>query len=116
MAQAGVRQARPLRHVSVESHGPHKPRFHAICPHPPDIANDGPMSMRWKKLLGVFLLIAIIAIYVLLVMRAAVAILPNAGSILEFVFYAVAGMAWVIPVRYLIVWMNTPGRGDTEQP
>ena len=73
------------------------------------------MSMRWKKFLGVFLLIGIIAIYTLLVMRAAVAILPGAGTILEFVFYATAGLAWVVPVRYLIVWMNAPGRADTEQ-
>lgn len=73
------------------------------------------MSMRWKKLLGVFLLIGLIAIYALLVMRVAVAVLPAAGPILEFVFYAVAGLAWVIPVRYLIVWMNTPGKSDAEQ-
>ena len=73
------------------------------------------MSMRWKKLLGVFLLIGLIAIYALLVMRVAVAVLPEAGPILEFVFYAVAGLAWVIPVRYLIVWMNTPGKSDAEQ-
>ncbi|NOT42945.1 MAG: DUF2842 domain-containing protein [Alphaproteobacteria bacterium] len=73
------------------------------------------MSMRWKKLLGVFLLIGIIAIYALLVMRVAVAVLPEAGGLLEFVFYAVAGLAWVIPVRYLIVWMNTPGKSDAGQ-
>jgi hypothetical protein len=70
------------------------------------------MSMRWKKFIGVFALLAIIAIYVLLVMRAAVAILPTAGPIEQFVFYAVAGMAWVVPVRYLIMWMNRPGRGE----
>ncbi|MBP6013273.1 MAG: DUF2842 domain-containing protein [Alphaproteobacteria bacterium] len=70
--------------------------------------------MRWKKLIGVFLLLGIIAIYVLLVMRAAVEILPTAGGIVQFFFYAVAGMAWVVPVRYLIVWMNTPGRSDRE--
>ncbi len=72
------------------------------------------MGMRWKKLIGVFLLLGIIAIYVLLVMRAAVEILPTAGGIVQFFFYAVAGMAWVVPVRYLIVWMNTPGRSDRE--
>ncbi len=72
------------------------------------------MGMRWKKLIGVFLLLGIIAIYVLLVMRAAVEILPTAGGIVQFLFYAVAGMAWVVPVRYLIVWMNTPGRSDRE--
>ena len=72
------------------------------------------MGMRWKKLIGVFLLLGIIAIYVLLVMRAAVEILPTAGGIVQFLFYAVAGLAWVVPVRYLIVWMNTPGRSDRE--
>lgn len=73
------------------------------------------MSMRWKKLIGAFLLILIIAIYALLVMRIAIAVLPIENGILKFVFYMVAGMAWVIPVRYLIVWMNTPGKGDVEQ-
>jgi Protein of unknown function (DUF2842) len=73
------------------------------------------MSMRWKKLIGVFLLIGIIAIYALLVMRVAVAVLPTAGGLAEFFFYAVAGLAWVVPVRYLIVWMNTPGKNDPAQ-
>jgi hypothetical protein len=70
------------------------------------------MPMRWKKFIGVFALLAILAVYTLFVMRAAVAILPTAGPIGQFVFYAVAGMAWVVPVRYLILWMNRPGRGE----
>lgn len=73
------------------------------------------MGMRWKKLIGTFVLLGIIAVYVLLVMRAAVAILPEAGPVLEFLFYAVAGLAWIVPVKYLIVWMNTPGRHDRER-
>ena len=73
------------------------------------------MGMRTKKLLGVFALLGILIVYSLLVMKAAVAILPNANTIVELLFYAVAGMAWVIPVRYLIVWMNTPGRKDIER-
>jgi hypothetical protein len=72
------------------------------------------MRMRFKKLIGAFVLLAGLAIYVLLVMRAAVAILPSAGPVVEFLFYAVAGMAWVVPVRYLILWMNAPGRHDRE--
>ena len=70
------------------------------------------MPMRWKKFIGVFALLAILVVYALLVMRTAVAILPTAGALEQFVFYAVAGMAWVVPVRYLIVWMNRPGRGE----
>ncbi|MFN8946801.1 MAG: DUF2842 domain-containing protein [Alphaproteobacteria bacterium] len=71
--------------------------------------------MRVKKFLGVFILIGFIAIYSLLVMRVAVDVLPQARGFAEFVFYAVAGMAWVVPVRYLILWMNKPGRKDIEQ-
>ena len=70
--------------------------------------------MRWKKFIGTFVLIAIIAVYVLLVMRTAVAILPEAGPVLELLYYAVAGMAWVLPVGYLIKWMNAPGRNDAH--
>jgi hypothetical protein len=70
------------------------------------------MRMRVKKFLGVFILIGFLAIYSLLVMRVAVDVLPQARGIAEFIFYAVAGMAWVVPVRYLILWMNTPGRKD----
>lgn len=72
------------------------------------------MTMRWKKFWGVFLLIGIIGIYSLIVMRVAVAVLPTASGIIAFFFYAVAGMAWVVPVRYLIIWMNSPGRKDRE--
>jgi uncharacterized membrane protein YuzA (DUF378 family) len=73
------------------------------------------MSMRWKKLIGVFALVGIIAIYSLLVMRLAVAILPEAGPVAELLFYAVAGLAWVYPTGLLIKWMNAPGRADAKQ-
>jgi Protein of unknown function (DUF2842) len=73
------------------------------------------MSMRWKKLIGLFALLAIIAVYSLLVMRVAVVILPDAGPVLELLFYAVAGMAWVLPVGYLIKWMNAPSKSDRER-
>lgn len=73
------------------------------------------MRMRVKKFLGVFILIGFIGFYCLLVMRAAVAILPEANGVLQFLFYATTGMVWIVPVRYLILWMNTPGRKDRDQ-
>lgn len=73
------------------------------------------MRMRVKKFLGVFILIGFISIYSLMVMKMAVEILPEANAVLELLFYAFAGMAWVVPVRYLILWMNTPGRKDRDQ-
>jgi hypothetical protein len=70
------------------------------------------MSMRWKKFVGLFALLAILFVYTLLVMSLAVRILPTAGPVAEFIFYAVAGVAWVVPTKYLVVWMNAPGRSD----
>lgn len=72
------------------------------------------MPMRWKKFVGLFALLAILFVYALLVMSFAVRLLPSAGPIATFFFYAISGTAWVIPTRYLIVWMNTPGKSDPK--
>lgn len=72
----------------------------------------GPMRMRIKKFIGLWVLLAGLAVYALLVMSFAVRILPGAGPVAEFAFYLIAGMAWIFPTRYLIVWMNTPGPED----
>lgn len=70
------------------------------------------MPIRVKKFVGMLALLAILFVYALLVMSLAVRILPTAGPVAELVFYAVSGIAWVVPARYLIVWMNTPGKSD----
>ena len=40
------------------------------------------------------------------------ALLADAGHNLSDVL--ALGLAWVVPVRYLILWMNKPGRSDRE--
>lgn len=63
------------------------------------------MSARTRKLVGTILLLVVLFIYSLLVMLAAAAVLPDGGKIVELIFYAVAGIAWVLPAGYLIKWM-----------
>ncbi len=63
------------------------------------------MSARTRKLVGTILLLVVLIIYSLAVMLAATAILPDSGKIVELIFYAVAGVAWVLPAGYLIKWM-----------
>jgi hypothetical protein len=70
------------------------------------------MPMRLKKLIGLVLLLLLILIYSLLVLRLAIDVLPGAGGFVEFLFYAIAGLAWVLPAGFLIKWMNRPGRGE----
>lgn len=63
------------------------------------------MGARARKLVGTILLLVVLIIYALAVMLAAAAVLPAGGKIVELIFYAVAGAAWVLPAGYLIKWM-----------
>ncbi|HWV81208.1 MAG TPA: DUF2842 domain-containing protein [Hyphomicrobiaceae bacterium] len=63
------------------------------------------MSARTRKFVGTILLLVVLVIYSLLVMLAAAAVLPDGGKIVELIFYAVAGIAWVLPAGYLVKWM-----------
>lgn len=63
------------------------------------------MRARTRKLLGTVLLLVVLLIYSLVVMLAAASVLPGAGKIVELIFYAIAGVAWVLPAGYLIKWM-----------
>lgn len=68
------------------------------------------MTPRIKKLVGTVLLLVVLAIYSLLVAVASSAVLTGDNKIAEMLFYAIAGIAWVLPAGYLIRWMYTPPR------
>jgi uncharacterized membrane protein len=65
------------------------------------------MKVRMRKFLGMLALLGGLAVYILIAMLIGVRL---AGShwALELVFYVVAGIVWVFPVRYLMVWMQRP--------
>ena len=59
--------------------------------------------MRLRILFGGLILVAGLAIYALLAMAIA-ARLPDNGAI-AFVFYGLAGLAWVLPASLVTRWM-----------
>lgn len=65
-----------------------------------------PPEPSWRKPVGMLLMLVYLAIYALLVASLAdtLATLPAA---LQFAAYLVAGIAWLLPLRPLFVWMNT---------
>ena len=63
------------------------------------------MHARTRKLVGTVLLLVVLIVYSLIVMLAAAAVLPDGGKVVELIFYAVAGIAWILPAGYLIKWM-----------
>lgn len=70
------------------------------------------MSARLKKLIGLFILLPAIALY-LFVAAAIADFLPD-RRIVKLIYFIVAGVAWAPPARYLILWMNAdpPRRED----
>ena len=63
------------------------------------------MQPGLRPLIGTIGLVAFIVVYVLLAMVFASAVLPNAGAVAQFVFYAIAGLAWVPAAGLILAWM-----------
>jgi hypothetical protein len=64
------------------------------------------MPQRMRKLIGTVVLLVFLACYSLLAMALAAAVLPGAGGLMQFVYYAVCGLAWVLPAGVLVRWMQ----------
>jgi hypothetical protein len=63
--------------------------------------------MRTRKLVGTILLMVMITIYALVAMVVAVILEVNTTSkLVELVYYAVAGLLWVLPAAWIIRWMS----------
>jgi len=67
--------------------------------------------MRLRVLVGTLILVFGLAAYALAAMSLAVRVLPD-NLIIETLFYAVAGVAWVLPAAKLTRWIQEapPGR------
>ncbi len=64
---------------------------------------DPPPS--WRKPAGIFMILALIALWATLI----VALSPWVGTwpiLIQAVFYLVAGIIWVLPLKPLLRWME----------
>ena len=73
------------------------------------------MRQRVRKLIGAGLLAVFVPFYALTAMTVAVARLPGSSVLTETIFYAVAGLLWVIPAGLIITWMQRPDRNGEGQ-
>jgi hypothetical protein len=63
------------------------------------------MPIRLKKLIGMFLLIALVVIYALIASVFAVAQLSESGALVQFSFFLLSGLLWVLPAMGIIKWL-----------
>ncbi len=64
------------------------------------------LRARTKKLIGAVVILIWLPIYALLAMAVGIRVLPHAGSLVQLVYYAIAGMAWIIPIGLMLPWMS----------
>jgi Protein of unknown function (DUF2842) len=68
-----------------------------------------PKSLR--KFIGAMVMISFVIIYALVAMALAQSrVVQEASAVLQGLYYAVLGMAWILPMMPLIRWMQRPDR------
>lgn len=63
-----------------------------------------------KKLIGTIVILIWVPIYALLAMRVAISVLPDANPLVELIYYAIAGTAWIVPIGLMLPWMSREPR------
>jgi len=67
------------------------------------------MDIRSRKALGCFALLAYLLVYALLAASLGVALVPIIPVWAQLIYYAIAGIIWVFPLKPLIGWMTKRG-------
>jgi hypothetical protein len=68
------------------------------------------MSPHLKKLIGTLITLVWLVIYCGLAMGVGVRLLPQAGSLVRLLYYALAGTLWIVPIGLLLPWMHRDNR------
>lgn len=67
------------------------------------------MRRSQRKFIGVVLTLAFVVVYALIAMALAQAnFVRTAPGLLQWTYYVVIGMGWILPIMPLIRWMERP--------
>jgi hypothetical protein len=66
------------------------------------------MSIRTRKLIGAFVLLALVTVWSLIAMALAQSVLTDISGLVAAIYYVVAGLGWVLPAMLVIKWMTRP--------
>lgn len=68
------------------------------------------MPVRLKKLIGTFLLVALVIVYAIIATLIAVAHLGQSPAWVHLLYFFFSGLLWVLPAMGIIWWMAQPPR------
>lgn len=61
----------------------------------------------WRIPIGLLCLLAVLAVYGLLVARYVAPLIADWHALLQTPIYIVLGVAWLLPLRRFLIWMET---------
>ena len=71
------------------------------------------MVPSFRKFIGMVLLVTFVVIYALTAMVIGDLTLQQSSNLVRFIYFAIAGLAWVIPASAIIWWMGRDGKSPT---
>ncbi|MGX1305941.1 putative membrane protein [Amorphus suaedae] len=66
------------------------------------------MSQNIRKLIGTTVMAIFVVVYALFAMLMGATFVSSASTLVQTIFYGIAGLVWVIPAGLLIRWMARP--------
>lgn len=66
------------------------------------------MTRRARKLIGTLVLVVLLPVYVWIAAAVGMGRITLAPAGIQFAFFMVAGLLWVLPAGILIRWMQRP--------
>lgn len=67
------------------------------------------MKMRTRKALGCFALLAYLGVYAALAATLGAWLVAHIPQWAQLIYFVIAGVAWVFPLKPLFGWMNRGG-------
>lgn len=64
------------------------------------------MPVRLKKFIGMIILVALVIIYAMVAITVATYRLAESEWYVHLAFFALSGVAWVVPAMFIISWME----------
>jgi len=71
------------------------------------------MVPSFRKFVGMVVLVVFVVVYALVAMVIGDMTLQNASTLVRLIYFAIAGLIWVIPAGAIIWWMERSGKTRT---
>jgi Protein of unknown function (DUF2842) len=68
------------------------------------------MHIRTRKLIGTVALLVLACVWGLVAMALAQSVLTDINGVVAALYYAAAGLGWVLPAMVVIWWMAKPDK------